>query len=74
LRLPGIQRAVNAVVTDRLALRAAGMSLDRDGYIENKAAEVIPGLPAAGNLGRWMDEELCVAGEGDSPTESAPTG
>ena len=36
--------AFNWPVTDQLAFRVAGMSLDRDGYIDNKAAGQIPGI------------------------------
>jgi len=36
--------AINLPLGDRIALRAAGMKLSRDGYIENKAADDIPGI------------------------------
>ncbi len=36
--------ALNLAFGERLAFRAAGMSLSRDGYIENKAADQLPGL------------------------------
>lgn len=39
-----VQGAFNFTPSERLAVRLAGMSLDRDGYIENKAARQIPGL------------------------------
>ncbi len=41
LRLRG---ALNATVADRLALRLAGLSLDRDGYTDNLAGGQVPGV------------------------------
>jgi outer membrane receptor protein involved in Fe transport len=39
-----VKSAVNLPIGDRLAVRAAGMWLERDGYIENKAADLLPDL------------------------------
>ena len=36
--------ALNIAINDQLAFRAAGMYLERDGYIENHAAGEIPGI------------------------------
>ena len=38
------QGAVNLAFGDQIAIRAAGMTLERDGYIENKAANEISGI------------------------------
>jgi len=38
------QLAVNVPISDELAFRVAGMMLERDGYIDNKAADQIPGI------------------------------
>jgi outer membrane receptor protein involved in Fe transport len=39
-----VKGAVNVAINDQLAFRAAGMSLERDGYIDNKAAGELPGI------------------------------
>ena len=39
-----VKGAINFPLSNRFALRVAAMSLKRDGYVENKAADVLPGL------------------------------